>query len=79
MKVVHLATLTLLLLPPLAFGQRKQDDPDKVVQDLMRLSPRDIWFDFTSVLIDHGRQTCQAKKPRCADCPVNDLCPSSLV
>ena len=60
-------------------GFTKQDDPDKVEQDLMKLIPQDIWFDFTYVLIDHGRQTCQAKKPRCADCPVNDLCPSSLV
>jgi endonuclease-3 len=60
-------------------GFTAQEDPDKVEQDLMRLIPRDRWFDFTYVLIDHGRQICQAKKPKCADCPVNDLCPSSLV
>jgi len=60
-------------------GFTKQDDPDKVEQDLMKLIPRDIWFDFTYVLNDHGRQTCQAKKPKCEVCPVNDLCPSSLV
>jgi len=45
----------------------------------MRLIPPDRWFDFTYVLIDHGRTLCKAKNPRCAECPVNDLCPSSLV
>ena len=57
----------------------KHEDPDKIEQDLMKLFPRERWFDFTYVLIDHGRQICQAKKPKCAECPVNDLCPSSQV
>ncbi len=56
-----------------------QEDPDKIERDLMRLIPRERWFDFTYVLIDHGRQVCMARNPRCAECPVNDLCPSSLV
>jgi endonuclease III len=60
-------------------GFTAHDDPDKVEQDLMRLIPADRWFDFTYVLIDHGRTLCKAKNPRCAECPVNDLCPSSLV
>jgi endonuclease III len=54
-------------------------DPDKIERDLMRLLPRERWFDFTYVLIEHGRAICVARSPRCADCPVNDLCPSSLV
>ena len=45
----------------------------------MRLIPRERWFDFTYVLIDHGRAVCIARKPRCEICPVNHLCPSSLV
>jgi endonuclease-3 len=57
----------------------KQEDPDKIEQDLMKLIPRERWFDFTYVLIDHGRTLCKAKTPLCAECPVNDLCPSSLV
>ena len=57
----------------------RQEDPDKIEQDLMKLIPRERWFDFTYVLIDHGRQVCIARNPRCAECPVNDLCPSSLV
>jgi endonuclease-3 len=60
-------------------GFTKHEDPDKIEQDLMKLIPRERWFDFTYVLIDHGRTLCKAKNPRCAECPVNDLCPSSLV
>jgi endonuclease-3 len=60
-------------------GFSEEKDPDKIEQDLMRLIPRDRWFDFSYVIIDHGRAICQAKKPKCAECPVNDLCPSSLV
>jgi endonuclease-3 len=60
-------------------GFSAEADPDKIEQDLMRLLPRKRWFDFTYVLIDHGRATCVARTPRCGDCPVNRLCPSSLV
>ncbi len=60
-------------------GYSEHSDPDKIEQDLMRLIARDRWFDFTYVLIDHGRSVCVARKPRCEDCVVNDLCPSSLV
>ncbi len=60
-------------------GFSEHADPDKIEQDLMRLIPSEQWFDFTYVLIDHGRATCLARKPRCEECPVNHLCPSSLV
>ena len=60
-------------------GFTSETDPDKIERDLMRLIPRKRWFDFTYVIIDHGRATCVARTPRCAACPVNDLCPSSLV
>jgi len=60
-------------------GFSSEKDPDKIEQDLMRLIPRKRWFDFTYVIIDHGRGTCVARKPRCDECPVSDLCPSSLV
>ena len=60
-------------------GFSDEHDPDKIEQDLMRLIPRRRWFDFTYVLIDHGRAICQAKKPRCAECPVRELCPASQV
>ena len=60
-------------------GFSEHSDTDKIEQDLMRLIPRKRWFGFSYVLIDHGRAICQAKKPLCGDCPVEDLCPSSRV
>ena len=60
-------------------GFTKQEDPDKIERDLMRVIPRKRWFPFTYVLIEHGRAVCRAPIPRCEDCPVNHLCPSSLV
>lgn len=60
-------------------GFSDQKDPDKIERDLMNAIPKERWFDFTYVLIDHGRSICVARVPRCEDCPVSDLCPSSLV
>jgi endonuclease III len=56
-----------------------ESDPDKIEQDLMRVIPKERWFDFTYVLIDHGRAVCVARRPRCEVCVVNRLCPASLV
>jgi endonuclease-3 len=58
-------------------GFSRESDPDKIEQDLMRLVPRSRWFDFTYVLIDHGRAICKARRPNCIECPVEHLCPSS--
>jgi endonuclease-3 len=58
-------------------GFSASDDPVQIEQDLMRLVPRRRWFDFTYVLIDHGRALCVARKPRCPSCPIEALCPSS--
>ena len=58
-------------------GFSSESDPNKIEQDLMRLVPREEWFSFTYVLIDHGRAICTAKKPRCAECPIEPLCPAS--
>jgi len=54
-------------------------DPEKIERDLMKVIPRRGRFSFTYVLIEHGRRVCKAPTPRCEVCPVNDLCPSSLV
>jgi len=48
-----------------------------VERDLMRVIPREDWIEFAHLLIFHGRQICQARSPKCAACPVNDLCPSA--
>jgi endonuclease-3 len=60
-------------------GFTEQKDPTKIELDLMGLLPRDQWFRFTYVLIEHGRALCKAPTPICEPCPVNHLCPSSLV
>jgi len=58
-------------------GFSNESDPAKIERDLMRLIPREKWFSFTYVLIDHGRALCHAKKPACTECPIEPLCPSS--
>jgi len=60
-------------------GLTKQDDPGKIEQDLMRLVPRKDWGRFPHLLIWHGRRVCVARSPRCEDCVLVDLCPSSRV
>ena len=60
-------------------GFTEEKDPNKIERDLMALLPRDKWNSITYVLIDHGRAICKAPTPRCEVCPVNHLCPSSLV
>ena len=59
-------------------GFTKHTDPVKIEKDLMALFPKKQWFELTYMLINHGRSICQAKKPKCAECPLNKLCPSSL-
>jgi endonuclease-3 len=52
----------------------KNEDPPKIEQDLMRIIPRDKWIDFSHQIIHHGRALCIARKPKCADCPMETLC-----
>ena len=54
-----------------------QKDPVKIERDLMKLVPRNEWADFSHLLIHHGRQICDARKPKCEICPVSQLCPSA--
>ena len=60
-------------------GFSDEFDPNKVERDLMGLFPKKKWFRLTYLLIEHGRNVCLAKAPRCEDCVVNQLCPSSRV
>jgi endonuclease-3 len=69
----HVARLSRLL------GLTGQDDPARIEQDLMPLFPREDWGLVSHLLIFHGRQICIARRPRCGDCVLADLCPSSLV
>jgi endonuclease III len=69
----HVARLSRLL------GLTRESDPAKIEQDLMPLFPRDEWGLLSHLLIFHGRQVCVARRPRCGECVLSDLCPSSLV
>jgi endonuclease-3 len=61
-------------------GFTRQEDPVKIERDLMRLVPREDWARFPHLLIWHGRRICDARRPRCEECPLAaDLCPSSRV
>jgi endonuclease-3 len=60
-------------------GLTKNTDPVKVEQDLMKLFPRDQWTLLSHLLIEHGRQICDARRPKCEICFLNDICPSSRV
>lgn len=52
----------------------KADNPTKIEQDLIQILPREKWTDFSHQVIHHGRQLCIARKPKCADCPLETLC-----
>jgi endonuclease-3 len=69
----HVQRLTGLL------GLTKQTDPVKIEQELMQIVPRDDWTWFSHTLILHGRAICIARRPKCPECVLNRLCPSSTV
>ena len=60
-------------------GLTAQSDPEKIERDLQALIPRGEWIDLSHLLIFHGRQVCDARKPACARCAVRALCPSAQV
>jgi endonuclease-3 len=60
----------------LGFSDKK--DPNKMEKDLMALVPGEKWMRITDLLIFHGRRICDAKKPNCAGCVLNKLCPSAF-
>lgn len=52
----------------------RQTDPVKIERDLMKAIPQDRWIRFSHQLILHGRSLCTARNPKCAECPLNDVC-----
>lgn len=59
-------------------GWTKEQDPDKIEQDLMRLHPQPEWTPLAHRLILHGRSVCIANRPKCAECILSDLCPEGI-
>jgi len=60
-------------------GLTRETDPVKIEQDLMPLFPQNDWALLSHLLIFHGRRVCEARKPKCEICVLNDICPSSTV
>jgi len=60
-------------------GLTQHEQPEKIERDLIELVPQKDWVDFAHLLIYHGRAACKARKPECASCTLEDLCPSSLL
>jgi endonuclease-3 len=60
-------------------GFTKETTPERVEMDLMELFPRERWTPLSHLLIFHGRGPCPARKPRCHECGIAQLCPASLV
>jgi len=58
-------------------GLTSNSDPVKIEQDLMKLIPQKEWTNFSHRLIYHGRAICIARKPKCSECLLNELCPSA--
>lgn len=59
-------------------GLTATDDAVKIEQDLMKLIPQKEWTNFSHRIIAHGRTICIARKPKCAQCALNELCPSAM-
>ena len=57
-------------------GLSKNDDPDKIEQDLTREFDKKDWGLINHLLVDHGRAVCDARKPKCPECVLGNLCPS---
>ncbi|MBX3153802.1 endonuclease III [Candidatus Obscuribacterales bacterium] len=60
-------------------GLSNNTEPHKIEIDLQNLYPEKDWTKYSITLIWHGRRLCYARNPNCAECPINDLCPSAQV
>ncbi len=69
----HVARISGLL------GLTRASDPGKIEQDLMALVPKSSWTLFPHLLIHHGRAVCIARRPKCGECTLADLCPSAAI
>lgn len=67
----HVKRLSALL------GFTKQSDPDRIESDLARIVPEPDWTSLGHLFANHGRKTCVARRPRCDECVLSDLCPSA--
>lgn len=57
-------------------GLTTNDDAKKIEKDLMEVLPKKYWRNFSGACVLHGRYVCIARKPKCAECVLQDVCPS---
>ena len=57
-------------------GLTSYNDPVKIERDLMKIVPKKDWIDLNYMLVEHGRETCKARRSLCAECCISELCPS---
>ncbi len=67
----HVKRLSALL------GFTKHTDPDRIESDLRQIVPESDWTGLGHLLAAHGRKTCIARRPKCDECVLSDLCPSA--
>ena len=59
-------------------GLTESEDPTRIEQDLMKITPKEKWMELTDLLIYHGRQVCISRKPKCEICVLNKYCPCAF-
>ena len=60
-------------------GFTKKEDAVQIERDLMAAWPEETWIDFSTLLILHGREVCDARRPRCNECFIQEFCPSKNI
>ena len=60
-------------------GLSKNTDPEKIEQDLLKIIPKEFYFEANHLFVWHGRYTCVARKPKCNECPISDYCKNKEV
>jgi endonuclease III len=75
-KAVGIAVDTHVKRLSQRLGLTKNENPDKIEQDLLKIVPEKHWGKFNFYFVDHGRAICDAKKPKCPECVLGQYCPS---
>jgi endonuclease-3 len=57
-------------------GLTSQKDPKKIEKDLMAILPKEYWHNYSGAAVLHGRYVCIARRPKCGECVLRDICPS---
>ena len=55
-------------------GFSNNQEPEKIEQDLLKQIPKEYYYDVNHLLVWHGRNICDARKPKCTECPIKKYC-----